>query len=209
MLKIKQQKMITSLSQLDFDKKYDYSDYLLWQFKERVELLKGRLFPMSAPNRVHQMISSKLHIKIGVFLSGSCDIYSAPFDVRLPLSSHRVTKDKIDTVVQPDLCVICDNSKLVKQGCLGAPDLVIEILSPGNSKREMKEKFDLYEEAGVLEYWIVEPANKFVFVYILEEKTGKYVQKYLPGLTEDDTLESTSLKGLKIELKDIFPAEEY
>ena len=201
--------MITSLSQLDSNKKYDYSDYLLWQFKERVELLKGQLFPMSAPNRVHQKISSKLHIKIGVFLSDDCDIYSAPFDVRLPLPSHRVKKDRIDTVVQPDLCVICDKSKLVKQGCVGAPELVVEILSPGNSKREMKEKFDIYEEAGVLEYWIVEPANKFVFVYILDEKTGKYAQKYLPGLTEDDTLESTVLQGLKIELKDIFPTEEY
>ena len=200
--------MITSLSQLDFDKKYNYSDYLLWQFKERVELLKGRLFPMAAPNVVHQRISSILHVKLGVFLMNhNCDLFSAPFDVRLPLPRHRVTKDKIDTVIQPDLCVICDKSKLDKQGCVGAPDLVVEILSPGNSKREMKDKFALYEEAGVLEYWIIDPVHKFVFVYTLDENTEKYTNK-LPALTDADVLESTVLEGLKIELKGIFPEEE-
>lgn len=197
--------MITSLNQLDFDKKYDYSDYILWKFKERVELLKGRLFPMAAPSIEHQIISGNLYLTLGNFLhKHECHLFHAPIDVRLPLPSHRVTKDKIDTVVQPDLCVVCDKSKLDKQTCIGAPDLVVEILSPGNSKREMKEKFDLYEEAGVLEYWIIEPANKFVFVYILEEKTGKYVQKYTPVLTEDETFESTVLEGLKVELKEVF-----
>lgn len=200
--------MITSLSQLDFSKKYTYSDYILWQFNERVELLKGYLFPMAAPNVVHQKISGRLFLKLGNFLANhDCDLFSAPFDVLLPLPTHLVTKDKIDTVIQPDLCVICDKSKLDKQGCIGAPDLVVEILSPGNSKREMKDKFALYEEAGVLEYWIIDPVHKFVFVYTLDENTEKYTNK-LPALTDADVLESTVLEGLKIELKGIFPEEE-
>ena len=199
--------MITSLSQLDFNKKYNYSDYLLWQFNERVELLKGRLFPMSAPNRIHQDVSSKLHVRIGMFLLElDCRLYSAPFDVRLPLPSHRVTADEMDTVVQPDLCVICDKSKLVKQGCVGAPDLVVEILSSGNSKREMKDKFALYEEAGVLEYWIIDPERKSTVVYNLDKDTGKYTTE-LPVLTDTDVLESTVLKGLKVNLIDIFPED--
>ena len=197
--------MITSLSQLDLDKKYDYSDYISWKFKERVELLKGRLFPMSAPSIEHQIIAGNLHLTLGNFLrKQDCQLLIAPVDVRLPLPTHRVTKDKIDTIVQPDLCVVCDKSKLDKQTCVGAPDLVIEILSPGNSKREMKDKYDLYEEAGVLEYWIVEPANKFVFVYLLDEKTGKYVQKYTPVLTEDETFACTVLEGLEVDLKEVF-----
>jgi Uma2 family endonuclease len=199
--------MITSLSQLDFNKKYNYSDYLLWQFKERVELLKGRLFPMAAPNVVHQHISRKMLVKLDAFLDDShCALFHAPFDVRLPLPNHRVTKDKIDTVIQPDLCVICDKSKLDKQGCVGAPDLVVEILSPGNSKREMKDKFTLYEEAGVLEYWVIDPVHKFAFVYTMDKNTGKYTHK-LPVLTDADVLESTVLEGLQISLNTIFPEE--
>ena len=126
--------MITSLNQLDFNKKYNYSDYILWQFQERVELLKGKLFPMAAPNVNHQRISGNLHLELGLFLRNKqCDLFAAPFDVRLPLSSSKVTADKIDTVIQPDLCVVCDENKLTKQSCVGAPDLIVEILSPSSS----------------------------------------------------------------------------
>ena len=141
--------MITSIHQLDYKKKYTYGDYILWQFQERVELLKGYLFPMAAPNVRHQQVSLNLTLVLGNFLEKShCQLFSAPFDVRLPLPPNRVKGNKIDTVVQPDLCVICDTNKLDKQGCIGAPDLIVEILSPGNSKREMKDKFELYQEAG-------------------------------------------------------------
>ncbi len=99
---------------------------------------------MSAPNVRHQRVSLLLTVKIAKFLEKSnCDLFSAPFDVRLPLAKGKVRGDKIDTVVQPDLCVIRDRSKLDEQGCVGAPDLVVEILSPGNSKREMKNKFSI------------------------------------------------------------------
>jgi Uma2 family endonuclease len=199
--------MITSLNQLDFNKKYNYSDYILWQFQERVELLKGKLFPMAAPNVKHQKISSRLHIKLGIYLMNKqCDLFAAPFDVRLSLPSHKVTADKIDTVIQPDLCVVCDENKLTKQSCVGAPDLIVEILSPGNSRREMKDKFELYEEAGVLEYWVVDPERKVVFVYHLDEDSNKYVAQ-LPTLTDEDILKSRTFEGLKIELKDIFPKD--
>ncbi|MFT6147614.1 MAG: Uma2 family endonuclease [Saprospiraceae bacterium] len=199
--------MITSLNQLDFNKKYNYSDYILWQFQERVELLKGKLFPMAAPNVNHQRISSNLHLELGLFLRNKqCDLFAAPFDVRLPLSSSKVTDDKIDTVIQPDLCVVCDENKLTKQSCVGAPDLIVEILSPGNSRREMKDKFELYEEAGVLEYWVIDPERKAVFVYHLDKNTDKYVAQ-LPTLTDEDVLESRIFEGLKVELSDVFPKD--
>lgn len=201
--------MITSLSQLDLNKKYNYSDYLLWKLKERVELLKGRLLPLAAPSVVHQKISSRLHIRLGNYLMeqrSKCDVFAAPFDVRLPLPQHRIKGKKIDTVIQPDLCVICDESKLDKQGCIGAPDLVVEILSPGNSRREMKDKFELYEEAGVLEYWVIDPNHRTVFVYYLDETTQKYVNQ-LPNLTDTDILKGRLFDGLKIPLEEVFPKE--
>lgn len=197
--------MITSLQQLDLNKHYTYADYILWQFKERVELLKGRLLPMAAPNVKHQRISSHLHIKIGSYLlQKKCDVFAAPFDVRLPLPKNKIKGNKIDTVVQPDLCVICDEDKLDKQGCIGAPDLVIEILSPGNSKKEMKYKFELYQEAGVLEYWVFDPEHNAVFAYHLDTVTHKFVAQ-IPTLTDEDVLKSKIFDGLEITLEDVFP----
>ena len=199
--------MLTSLQELDLSKQYTYADYILWQFKERVELLKGRIFPMAAPNVQHQRISSYLHTVIGGhLLNRNCDLFSAPFDVRLPLPKTKATPTKMDTVVQPDLCVICDGSKLDKQGCVGAPDLIIEILSPGNSKREMKDKYALYEEAGVLEYWVVSPPHKLVFAYVLDEVTNRFVGQ--APLTEDDELHSKVIEGLVVNLTSIFPKTE-
>lgn len=199
--------MITSINQLDFNKKYTYADYILWQFKERVELLKGRLFPMAAPNVTHQRISVAFTLKIGNYLQKNpCNLFTAPFDVRLPLPANKVTATKIDTVIQPDLCVICDDNKLDKQGCVGAPDLIIEILSPGNSKREMKDKYELYEEAGVLEYWVVDPERKTVHVFRMDEARQKFVAKS-PVLTDEDVLDSSVFEGLEIVLAEVFPEE--
>ena len=105
------------------------------------------------------------------------------------------------TVVQPDLCVICDKSKIDKRGAKGAPDLIIEIVSPGNSKRDLKDKFNIYEEVGVKEYWVVEPYLKSLFIYVLNKK-GKYIG--LKPLTEDDKVQSTIFSGLQFELKTVF-----
>ncbi len=199
--------MITSLHQLDFSKHYTYSDYLLWQFKERVELLKGRLLPLAAPNVQHQSIASNLNGVLWLHLKGKpCQVFPAPFDVRLPLHQNKIVSDKIDTVVQPDLCVVCDDRKLDKQGCIGAPELVVEILSPGNSKRELKDKYELYEQAGVLEYWIVDPERRTVLVYLLDKTSGKFTSS-APPLTDEDTLVASAIKDLMIPLNEIFQEE--
>jgi Uma2 family endonuclease len=188
--------VITSFDQLDLAKKYSYSDYLLWKFEGQVELIKGKIFKMSpAPTRKHQGISRNLTLIFGKFFENNpCQMYYAPFDVRLPSKSE----NKIYTVVQPDICVVCDLTKLDDRGCLGAPDLVIEILSPGNSDRELKDKFDLYEESGVKEYWIVEPEGKWVNIYVLEN--GRFITRR--PFVASDTIKSHVFKDLE------FPAEK-
>ncbi|NUO01660.1 MAG: Uma2 family endonuclease [Saprospiraceae bacterium] len=194
------QPFITDLSQLDPNGSYTYSDYLLWQFQERVELIRGKLFRMSpAPNVAHQRLATFFTAKLfNFFEKKTCQVFAAPFDVRLPVSRK---KGQDTTVVQPDLCVICDPAKLDEHGCAGAPDLVVEILSPGNSTKEMREKYRVYEEAGVREYWIVNPAEKVVFVYILDEK-GNYIG--LAPVTGEDALRAAIFTELVIDLKEIF-----
>jgi Uma2 family endonuclease len=190
---------ITSLSQLDLDKTYNYADYFSWKIQERVELLKGKIMQMSpAPSRMHQTLSRELGTKMIIFLVNSpCQVFYAPFDVRLERNDD---DNKVTSVLQPDICVVCDLSKLDDRGCSGAPELVVEILSPGNSKKEMKYKFELYQEAGVLEYWIVDPIQKIVLQYILK---NNYFVNYRP-LIEEDVLKSLVLEGLEIDLKEIF-----
>jgi Uma2 family endonuclease len=157
--------IVTRLSDLDLIKEYTYSDYLLWQFKDRVELIKGYIRKMSpAPNTQHQRISQNISGRFyEIFKKQTCSLFTAPFDVRLPLLSAK----KNTTIVQPDICIICDENKLDKKGCNGAPDLIVEILSPKNSKHDLHTKFNLYQEAGVKEYWMVEPEERLVLVYTL------------------------------------------
>jgi Uma2 family endonuclease len=196
-------KTITSLKQLDLDKKYTYADYLLWRLKERVELIKGKILEMSpAPNRWHQELSTTLIRELIYFFeSDICGLYTAPFDVRLKDSKKQPKKDSdYNTVVQPDICVVCDRTKLDDKGCAGSPDLVIEILSPGNSKREMRTKFRIYEENKIPEYWIVEPANQTIFVYVLQDDT--YIG--LAPLTTDDKMNSKLFPKMKFPIKNIF-----
>jgi Uma2 family endonuclease len=196
--------MITDINQLDFEKSYTYADYLTWKFSERVELFKGRIFKMSAPSRQHQKMSLVIERKIDGFLSknkATCELYHAPFDVRLPLPAHKIKGDKVDTVVQPDICVVFDLSKLDDSGCNGSPDLIIEILSPENSKKEMRDKFELYESAGVLEYWIVEPYKEYIIRYNLN-KEGKYQGS--PPMMEGMIITSEVLKGLEIDVTSLF-----
>jgi Uma2 family endonuclease len=190
---------ITDFSQLDLTKSYTYFDYLSWKFQERVELLRGKVFNMSpGPASKHQRLSGKIAIPLFNYLANNpCEVFYAPFDVRLTKS----TDDKqVKTVVQPDICVICDPSKIDERGCNGAPELVIEILSPGNSNKEMKNKFELYEEAGVLEYWIVDPEKEVVFQYVLEH--GIFTNH--KPLVKEDILESTVIAGFRLDLNTIF-----
>jgi Uma2 family endonuclease len=181
---------------------YTYADYIKWKFEEQVELIRGKIFKMSpAPNPRHQQISGKLFLRIGNFLEKKpCQLFSAPFDVRLPINNKKKDKE-ITTVLQPDLCVICDTSKIDDKGCLGAPDLTIEVLSPGNTNKEIRLKFELYEEAGVKEYWIVYPAEENIAVFTLNEN-GKYggAKIYAAG----DRIKSTAIQGLVINPEAIF-----
>jgi len=191
--------MITDINQLDFTKSYTYADYLNWQFSERVELIKGRIFKMSpAPKRIHQKISGKIHFKLmSILRKKPCEVYVAPFDVRL----SKKKKDKlIETVVQPDICVICDLSKLDDRGCLGSPDLIVEILSPSTKKKDITDKYELYEQNEVKEYWIVDPENQTLLKYILQNK--KYIGEKILDASENVT--STVFPDLTIELSEVF-----
>jgi len=191
---------VTNFNDLDLNGTYTYADYLKWKFEERLELFRGKIFKMSpAPNRYHQEISGNLYFNLAKILKkSSCNLYAAPFDVRL--QKLKANDEKVTTVVQPDLCVICDENKLDDKGCNGAPDLIMEILSPGNSKKEMGIKFDLYEENEVKEYWIVDPSEKTVFVYVLKE--NKYVG--LKPFIEDDNITSSLFLELNFPLAEIF-----
>jgi Uma2 family endonuclease len=194
--------MVNDINLLDLAGTYSYADYLKWTFEERIELFKGKIFKMSpAPNRIHQRVSGEMFVAFHkIFEKNKCQLFHAPFDVRLPDSKKSTADKSIFTVVQPDLCIICDESKLDDRGCIGAPDLVVEILSPGNTTREMKNKFRLYEEAGVNEYWLVEPNDRIVLVYVLKE--GRYIG--LAPFTEEDIVESDFFKELKVPVIDIF-----
>ena len=175
--------MITDINQLDFNKQYTYADYLTWKFDERVELIRGWIKRMSpSPLKKHQLISMELSIQIGIYLRGKdCNIFAAPFDVRLINIRKKEIDQAILSVVQPDISIICDLEKLDDRGCLGSPDWIIEILSPGNSKKEMKEKYALYEENGVREYWIVSPEYLFVQVHHLINDKFMLSDTYFEG----------------------------
>jgi Uma2 family endonuclease len=195
---------ITELSQLDLNGTYSYADYLLWQFEERVELIKGKIMLMAAPNVQHQRLSGRLSYRIQRFLEGkNCELFVAPFDVKLYDSRKSKLADKeVFTVAQPDLCVICDKTKLSKQGCEGAPDWIIEILSDGNNKKEICFKYELYEENGVREYWLVYPYEQAIHQFVLNEKTQKYeLAAMFPG---DEIVSPLLFPDLKIDLAEVF-----
>lgn len=188
---------ITSVDQLDPNGSYTYADYLKWQFKEQIELIKGKIMTMSpAPVRLHQQIAGNLYMEMALFFkSHPCKVYFAPFDVRFPDESG-----KIKTVVQPDLCVICDSNKLDEKGCIGAPDLIVEILSPGNTKKEMKNKYELYQEQGVKEYWIVDSQNRNIYIFVLEN--GKYIG--IQPVAEDEIATSVAFPALSFSTEKLY-----
>ena len=189
---------IVQLNQLDLQGVYTYADYLLWQLKERVELLRGRIFSMSpAPSRRHQEVIGDLYWLLVNFFkqcTDNCDcrVYLSPFDVRLPRQGRE--DNQIDTVVQPDICVICDPDKLDDRGAIGAPDLVIEVLSAHNSKKDLKDKYEIYQQAGVPEYWIVYPEERSVSVYVLQQ--GKYIG--LPPVAQGEPIRSVRFPSMEI-----------
>jgi len=182
-------------------KKYTYGDYLTWSGEESWELIDGVPFAMSpAPSRQHQKISGELLRQFANYLLDKpCEIYDAPFDVRIPQGDEK--DEDIATVVQPDIVIVCDHNKLDERGCKGSPDLIIEILSHSTSKKDLHDKFILYERSGVIEYWVVFPADKGVDVYRQNEE-----QKYeLAGRYQSpDRIKAGIFNDLEIDLGLVF-----
>jgi len=177
---------------------YTYEDYLTWSDDERWEIIHGELYSMSpAPTPRHQRILIECGRQIANFLIDKpCQVYPAPIDVRLPSDSGLN-----DTVVQPDLSIICDPHKIDAQGCIGAPDVVFEILSPSTAVRDLQIKLSLYESHGVKEYWIIQPNDEIVQLYRLDTN-GRYAKAQI--FIQPQKIPSGVIEGLIIDLKALF-----
>jgi Uma2 family endonuclease len=188
----------------DLSGTYTYADYLTWEWDQLAELIHGKIYKMSpSPTSHHQQIAGNLHGFLWQYFRGKkCQVFIAPFDVRLPVSSKKKAHRDIVTVVQPDLCVICDELKIDKRGCLGAPDWVIEILSKHTSSKDLNIKFDVYEAAGVKEYWVVHPDEQTLLIYTLDER-GKYKGNLKP-FTRTSTVSPALIPELHIDLEEVF-----
>lgn len=195
---------ITQLSQLDLSASYSYADYLTWQLDEAIELIKGKISLMSpAPNVKHQSLSMNLSGQMfGYFRHKACRVFAAPFDVRLYDRRKSILASKdIFTVVQPDLCVICEPDKLDEQGCNGAPDWIIEIVSKSSSKKDAQIKHSLYAESGVSEYWLVFPYEAIIEQFILDGQGGYQLARIFAG---DDLATPDLFPDLSIALSELF-----
>ncbi len=180
------------------ERKWTYADYKAWELKpgERYEMIYGEAYAMSAPNTAHQTMLMELSRQFANFLVGKpCKVFPAAYDVRLFYEED----ESDDTVVQPDITVICDAKKIGKEGCRGAPDLVVEILSPSNTAIEMQRKFNLYHTAGVREYWVLDSEDKTLTVYLFDSE--KVISR---TYGEKDAAPVSVLNGLSIELGSVF-----
>lgn len=191
--------VVSKVSDIDFSGTYSYANYLRWEIEERLEIIKGKIFPLAAPNALHQGISGEIFFGLRSYLMHKqCKVFIAPFDVRFPGKS--TADEDVFTVVQPDICVICETEKIDMKGCLGAPDLLVEILSAGNSRKELKIKYQLYQEFGVREYWIVDPKRKSFVKYVLNTK-GLYDEGQI---YKDDYFVSDILPGFRLNIAEVF-----
>lgn len=154
---------------------------------------------MESRNDNHPSVCCLRHARFHLFLKGKkCQAYIAPFDVRLPVKSKK--DDKIFTVVQPDICVVCDMNKLDDRGCIGAPDLVVEVLAPDNKQLELQNKYEVYEEAGVKEYWLMGSEGQTLLIYRLIQ--GHYLPSCL--MATGDTAKSSAIAGFELDLEAFF-----
>jgi Uma2 family endonuclease len=182
---------------------YTYVDYLGWETNERYELINGEAWMMAAPSVRHQTVSRELLLQFGNFLKGKpCEVFTAPLDVRL----FPKEDGSDDTVVQPDLLVVCDRSKIAdNKACKGAPDLVVEIRSPSNTEIPLLLKFTKYLKAGVREYWLIDPETKDIQVHVLEKgngpEPGHYISSVYSGVK---TLDVSVLPGLTIDFNSVW-----
>lgn len=179
---------------------YTFADYLAWDGEGRIEIMDGQLIMMAPPSRLHQKISGEIFRQLANFLEGKkCEVYVAPFAVRL-FENERDLPESVQTVFEPDISVICDKNKLDEYGCKGAPDMVIEVLSPSTMKHDLLYKMQRYQEAGVKEYWIVSPKEQTVQTYLLNE--GKFFPYDV--CIKTDIAKVNVLNGCFIELSRVF-----
>jgi Uma2 family endonuclease len=178
------------------DSRFTYADYLEWEGPERYEIVNGEAFMMASPTVEHQAIITELLVQFGSFLRGKpCKVFAAPLDVRLFPEEDRSD----DTVVQPDILAVCDRSKLSKGSVDGPPDLVIEILSPSNTQKLMFLKFENYLDAGVREYWVLDPEEKKVQVHVLQD--GRYISS---AYKKDAVIPVSVLPPFSLDLKTLW-----
>jgi len=186
--------------------RYSYADYLTWTDDTMREIIDGVVYAFSAPLLRHAAATASFLGRAWTHINrrkGKCKIYTAPFDVRLPMNGE-TADDKIYNVVQPDICVVCDPTKLDEKGCVGAPDLVVEVISPSTSRKDLNHKFFLYEKVGVNEYWVVYPNDKAVAVFLLQPN-GKYDEGTTYELIYGKTkVPVQTLEGLVIDLEELF-----
>ncbi len=189
-----------ALESIDKDKKYTYRDYQSWPEDERWEIIDGIPYMQAAPSWQHQRISRELLTQINIYLRGKeCEVFAAPFDLLLPEDNKM--DDDIQNIIQPDIVVICDKSKLKATGYGGVPPMIIEIVSPSSGKMDRLIKFNKYETAGVKEYWIAHPEEKTVMVFTLGEN-GRYGRPEI--YSEDDDVKVGIFEDLSIDLKTVF-----
>ena len=189
---------MSSLPQEQYD--YSYADLLAWDDKTRYELYDGVPVALASPSKAHQSILGELYLQLANYLKGKkCKAYLSPFDVRL-FEEKGDRPDDVDTVLQPDLLVVCDDNKVDRRGVHGAPDLIIEILSPSTAQYDRLVKFNLYQRAGVREYWIVDPTARMASVYTLEN--GHY---RAAAYGEDAAVPVGILNDCTIDLSTVFP----
>jgi len=194
--------MIPSNLAEKMEERFTYGQYCQWDDGERWELIDGVPYNMTpAPLRRHQDISTVVLSRIADFLRGKpCKVYHAPFDVRFADCDEQ-EDENVSTVVQPDLAVICDEKKLDDRGCRGAPDLVVEILSPSTSRKDIGVKFSLYERHGVREYWIIHPAEESLMIFNLggDNRYGRP-----QGYGRGDIATSKVLEGFELNVEEVF-----
>lgn len=183
------------------NKRYTFADVLAWDESERIEIINGEAFMMAPPSRVHQEISVAITAQLYNYLEGKrCKVYPAPFGVRL-FEQDGDSPEDVDTMVEPDISVVCDKNKLDEHGCKGAPDLIVEILSPSTQRHDRLVKLGLYQKAGVREYWTVNPEDKTVQV-MLRDESGVLQLHEVYG--RDSVAKVNVLNGCFIELGKVF-----
>ena len=181
--------------------RYTFADVLTWEENKRVEIIDGEAFMMAPPSRAHQEVSMEISRQLANFLEGKrCKVYPAPFGVRL-FETDGDTPEDVDTMVEPDISVVCDSGKLDDHGCKGAPDLVIEILSPSTQRHDRLVKLNLYQRAGVREYWIVDPDTQTVQVMLRGDSVLQLHEVY----SRKDIAKVNVLNGCFVELSKVFP----